>query len=58
MLNKNLILFNPEKLTLSNNNLQDNNCIEIRKKNTYYEKIIQTTDINTNIKDNSIKNKI
>ena len=57
MLNKNLIIFNPEKLTLSNYNLQDNICIEFRKKNTYYEKIIQKTNINTNVKDNNIKNK-
>lgn len=45
-MNKNLIIFNSKKLTLNINNSDDKNCIDIRKKNSYYEKIINNYNIN------------
>jgi hypothetical protein len=46
MLNKNLIIFNPKILTLSIDNNEDKNSIEIRKKNTYYNKLINKNNMN------------
>jgi hypothetical protein len=46
MLNKNLILFNPKILTLNINNNEDKNVIEIREKNTYYNKLINKNSMN------------
>jgi hypothetical protein len=46
MLNKNLILFNAKILTLNINNNEDKNIIEIREKNTYYNKLINKNNAN------------
>jgi hypothetical protein len=46
MLNQNLILFNPKILTLNINNNEDKNVIEIREKNTYYNKLIKKNNMN------------
>jgi hypothetical protein len=57
MFNKNLIIFNTNKLTLNKYNLQDKNIINNREKNTYYDKIIQIKFENNNIiKDNYFLN--
>jgi hypothetical protein len=56
MLNKNLILFNPKILTLNINNNEDKNLIEIREKNTYYNKLINKNNANNMNNMNNIEN--
>ena len=51
MLNKNLIIFNPKILTLSIDNNEDKISIEIREKNTYYNKLIKKNNMNNIEKD-------
>ena len=44
MLRNSLIIFNPKQLIIQNSNEKDNNEINLRKKYTYYDKIIINDD--------------